>query len=274
MSVEPRVMVAQLEKHASHRSIRKNEGRRRMGGGGGLLDGPGQASVREPPYMGPCARVLTQVPNFSQILGLGALCELCGRSRLQALLPLPAGVRHLGLARSDRCGILERMNSPSDPVAVSFTQTLLAPWLGPYGGVPAFDGVLVEDFLPALEQVLPATLAEIEAIAQNPAAPTFENTLVALEQSGRAFDRFQTYFGVWSSSCNTEAFRQGGASGRSACFRVFVPGDSQRGIVSTHRRGARRPARVGALKSSVWCTLTTPSSCTRVLVCAQQKRLA
>ncbi|HPF15314.1 MAG TPA: M3 family metallopeptidase, partial [Planctomycetota bacterium] len=99
-----------------------------------------------------------------------------------------------------------RPEGPNRAEPVAFQSALLAPWKGPYGGVPAFDRVQVGEFLPALDEVLPATLAEIEAIANNPEAPTFENTLVALERSGRALNRFRTYFGVWSGNRNSEEF--------------------------------------------------------------------
>jgi peptidyl-dipeptidase Dcp len=42
---------------------------------------------------------------------------------------------------------------------------LLAPWTGPYGGVPPFDQVQVADFAPALEAGMAAQLKEIDAIA-------------------------------------------------------------------------------------------------------------
>ena len=55
---------------------------------------------------------------------------------------------------------------------------LLAKWQGPYQGVPAFDKVTLAGLIPAMEQGMAANLAEIELIANNPQAPTFENTIV------------------------------------------------------------------------------------------------
>src|SRR5690554_4559339 len=54
---------------------------------------------------------------------------------------------------------------------------LLVEWTGPYGGVPPFDRVRVEDFEPALEAAMREQLEEIDRIAANPEAPTFENTI-------------------------------------------------------------------------------------------------
>jgi peptidyl-dipeptidase Dcp len=84
---------------------------------------------------------------------------------------------------------------------------LLAPWSGPYGGVPPFDQVKVADFKPAFEQAMKDNLSEIDAIANNPAAPTFENTIAALENSGRALNNLVTIFGVWSGGLSTPDFQ-------------------------------------------------------------------
>ena len=77
---------------------------------------------------------------------------------------------------------------------------LLANWEGPYGGVPPFDRVQIPLFKPALEAGMTENLAEIEKIANNPAAPDFENTIVALERTGQALDRVGTLYGVWGAT--------------------------------------------------------------------------
>jgi len=84
---------------------------------------------------------------------------------------------------------------------------LLNPWTGPYGGVPAFDKVKVEHFKPALEVAMAKNLSEVEAIANNPAPPTFENTIVAMEDTGRLLSDIGTYYGVWGSTLNSPAFQ-------------------------------------------------------------------
>src|ERR1041384_2697751 len=77
---------------------------------------------------------------------------------------------------------------------------LLADWKGPYGGVPPFDRVQIPLFKPALETALAERLTETQRIANDPAPPTFENTIVALERTGRALDRVGTLYGVWGST--------------------------------------------------------------------------
>lgn len=88
------------------------------------------------------------------------------------------------------------------------TNPLLAEWTGPYGGVPPFDKVKVEHFKPALEAAMAENLAEIDKIANNQAAPTFENTIAALERTGRTLDRVGTIYGIWSGSMSTPAMRE------------------------------------------------------------------
>jgi len=85
---------------------------------------------------------------------------------------------------------------------------LLAEWTGPYGGVPAFDAMDLEDLPEALEVGMELEQREIEAIAANPVPPTFENTIVALERSGRVLRRVMTYYGIWSSNLSSPEFRK------------------------------------------------------------------
>jgi peptidyl-dipeptidase Dcp len=84
---------------------------------------------------------------------------------------------------------------------------LLQPWTGPYGGVPPFDKVQVADFKPALEWAMADALRDIERIANDPAPPTFENTLVAMERAGRTLDRVTTVYGIWGSSMSSAEFQ-------------------------------------------------------------------
>jgi peptidyl-dipeptidase Dcp len=94
-------------------------------------------------------------------------------------------------------------------VAIASVQNpLLAPWTGPYGGVPPFDNVKVEHLKPALEAAMAEQLAEVDRIANDPAAPTFENTLAALERSGRTLDRVGTIYGIYSSTMSTPDFQK------------------------------------------------------------------
>ncbi|GAA0810725.1 M3 family metallopeptidase [Colwellia asteriadis] len=87
-------------------------------------------------------------------------------------------------------------------------EQLLAPWQGPFQGVPAFDKVTLAGLVPAMEQAMASELAEIDMIANNPATPTFENTIVAMEKTGADLDRLFTYYGIWRSNKSSSEFRQ------------------------------------------------------------------
>ncbi|MFH6767109.1 M3 family metallopeptidase [Gaetbulibacter aquiaggeris] len=84
---------------------------------------------------------------------------------------------------------------------------LLKEWTGPYGGVPAFDQMKVEDVKAGMIQGMDLNLKDIDAIANNPETPTFENTIEEMERSGKELDRGFTYYGILSSNMSTPEFR-------------------------------------------------------------------
>ena len=65
---------------------------------------------------------------------------------------------------------------------------------------PPFDRIKDEDYQPAIEAGMRESLSSAEKIAANPAAPTFENTLVALERSGRLLSRAEAAFSAVSQA--------------------------------------------------------------------------
>lgn len=83
----------------------------------------------------------------------------------------------------------------------------LADWTGPYGGVPAFDRIDLAQLKPALEAGMAMNLAEVDAIAGNPDPATFDNTILALEDSGRALNNVFAYYGILSGNMSTPEFR-------------------------------------------------------------------
>jgi peptidyl-dipeptidase Dcp len=107
------------------------------------------------------------------------------------------------------------VDSPVVEGAVVPDNPLLAEWAGPYGGVPPFDVVEVAHFEPALEAAMAEELAEVEAIANDPAPPTFENTIEALERAGATLDRVNAIYGVWGANVSTPEFQ--------AVQRVMAP---------------------------------------------------
>ncbi len=85
----------------------------------------------------------------------------------------------------------------TDSAAVSGVNPAIMTWRGPLG-LPEFAKIDDRDFETAFAAALPAHLAEIEAIASNPDAPTFENTVVALERAGELLTRASGIF--WNLS--------------------------------------------------------------------------
>jgi peptidyl-dipeptidase Dcp len=68
---------------------------------------------------------------------------------------------------------------------------------------PPFDTIKDTDYEPAFVQAMKQQIAEIDSIANNPAAPTFQNTIVAMEKSGRMLDRVSLAFsGVVGANTN------------------------------------------------------------------------
>ena len=84
---------------------------------------------------------------------------------------------------------------------------LLQEWTGPFGGVPAFDQMKIEDVKPAMLQGMEMNLKDIDAIASNTDAPTFENTIEEMERAGAELDRAFNYFGILSANMSTPEFR-------------------------------------------------------------------
>jgi peptidyl-dipeptidase Dcp len=68
---------------------------------------------------------------------------------------------------------------------------------------PRFDLIKDSDYQPAFETAMAQHLAEVLKIANNPAAPTFDNTIGAMEKSGRMLDRVSlAFFGVVGANTN------------------------------------------------------------------------
>lgn len=98
--------------------------------------------------------------------------------------------------------------------------TLLQEWKGPYGGVPAFDTMDVNDIQEAVETGMKLNLSEIETIANATEAATFENTMAAMERSGAELDRVFSYYGIMSANMSSPEFReiQGGLAPKLSEF--------------------------------------------------------
>ncbi|MBH9554139.1 M3 family metallopeptidase [Inhella gelatinilytica] len=85
---------------------------------------------------------------------------------------------------------------------MSAANPLLQAWSTPQG-LPPFSTVQAAHFGPAFEAAMAAHRAEIEAIGQQAAAPTFDNTVAALDASGRMLSRIEALFYTLTASATT-----------------------------------------------------------------------
>jgi peptidyl-dipeptidase Dcp len=106
---------------------------------------------------------------------------------------------------------------------------VLAEWTGAHGAAPAFDKITTAHFIPALEAAIAEKRAEVAAIADNPAPPTFANTLEALEASGPSLTRAGRLLNIFTSTMNTPQMRevQTWASPKLAALRDEITQNSK-----------------------------------------------
>ena len=84
---------------------------------------------------------------------------------------------------------------------IDTSNPLLAEWDTPHA-TPPFDKIQISDYEPAFETAIAVSRAEVEAIVNNPAKPSFKNTIVALEKQGELLNRIASVF-FNLNQCNT-----------------------------------------------------------------------
>ena len=97
-------------------------------------------------------------------------------------------------------------NTQGDTLATNHNNPFFTPSTLPFQA-PPFDKIKDSDFKPAIEEGMKQQLVEIKKIADNPAPPTFENTLVALEKSGQLLTRVSLVFNAVTGA-NTDSLLQ------------------------------------------------------------------
>ncbi|MGQ2932321.1 MAG: M3 family metallopeptidase, partial [Sphingopyxis sp.] len=92
--------------------------------------------------------------------------------------------------------------APAQPAATAPADgnPLLAPWTGPFEGVPPWDKLDPELFPDAFTQAMAETKAQVQAVIDNPEPATFENTHVPMMLAGDTADRVFALWGVQSSN--------------------------------------------------------------------------
>ena len=96
------------------------------------------------------------------------------------------------------------MTTAADVPAVN---PLVAPWSGSWGGVPPFDSAKTADIAPALDAGMREQLEAIARITADPASPSFENTIAALERSGRTLGRVKSVYDTLTGCMSDEPLR-------------------------------------------------------------------
>jgi peptidyl-dipeptidase Dcp len=84
--------------------------------------------------------------------------------------------------------------------AAMTSDPLLDEWTGPYGGFPAFDHIDPATFPDAVQRGMERARRDLAAITSISAAPTFANTLDALEDSARPLGRAQSLLGIYTGT--------------------------------------------------------------------------
>ncbi|MFL6254081.1 MAG: M3 family metallopeptidase [Pyrinomonadaceae bacterium] len=135
------------------------------------------------------------------------MSKIITRTRVLLLATAVAGSIVVMKVNAESAPTEQDAQTASEPVRTASYIPLLADWAGPYGGTPPFDRVQVAQFKPALEAAMAENLAEIDKIANDKSAPTFENTIAALEHAGGKYDRVTTVYGVWSGTMNSPEFQ-------------------------------------------------------------------
>src|SRR5438552_3764400 len=95
------------------------------------------------------------------------------------------------------------MHPQSHTVAPGDANPVFEEWGGRFG-VPAFDRIRPEHFRPAFARAFAAHASEVAAIANNAAAPSFANTIAALEKSGDALSRTVNVFNLLAGAHNND----------------------------------------------------------------------
>ena len=131
---------------------------------------------------------------------------------MKAVLLATAAALALGgcTTMTEDAATMEMAASPApaaEPAVAAPDNILLTQWTGSYDGVPPWSKVTPALFPEAFQFAIDERRREVLAIANNPAAPTFANTVEALERTGQRLDRVESLFGVMTSNMSTPEYQ-------------------------------------------------------------------
>jgi peptidyl-dipeptidase Dcp len=124
------------------------------------------------------------------------------RAKLLALITSTALMT--GCTTMNQTATAEAPAAASDAAPLPAGNALTAVWTGPYGGVPPWDKMQPDLFPAAFTKAMGELRAEVDAIINNPAPPTFENTHVPMMLAGDTMDRVSSLWGVQSSNLSND----------------------------------------------------------------------
>jgi peptidyl-dipeptidase Dcp len=135
------------------------------------------------------------MPRTSSVLLAGLALTACGAHPAPSAFPPPAAPS------------LSVAATPPPPPAREAMNPFAQPSPLPYQA-PPFDQIKDSDYEPAIEEGMKAELAEMETIANQPDPPTFENTVVAMERSGRPLTRAARIFFAMTKANTNETLQK------------------------------------------------------------------
>ena len=90
----------------------------------------------------------------------------------------------------------------SEPNQTATNHSLLSLWEGPYGGTPPWNSVHPQQFESAFQAAIELENADLQQIVDQAEAPSFANTIGAMEKSGEALDRLESIYHVHTGNLN------------------------------------------------------------------------
>jgi peptidyl-dipeptidase Dcp len=105
------------------------------------------------------------------------------------------------------CSAMKHDTSASTTQPAAPGNPLLAPWSGPFSGVPPWNEGTPERYRQALEAALQERRTEYAAIVASTAAPTFDNTFMPIERTGRTYTRVGNMFFVMVNNTSTPEYQ-------------------------------------------------------------------
>ena len=150
--------------------------------------------------------------------------------------PIAAVAAFLLLGAAFSCAVAPRPTATVAPPPAA-ANPLLEPWTTPFG-VPPFEKIRAEHFLPAFEEAMRQHLQELDAIASSSEPPTFVNSVAAVDDAGELLARVESVFSNLRSAETNDALQE--------VARVVMP------RLAAHRDRVYLDERLFARLKAVW----------------------